>query len=211
MKNMSRFPLIAMLLMAVLSCANLFGLSIAGLAVILGVACFFIQKALTKQTLPESGLDIRAIGKQLKDRKLWIWIALPLLMDVVCYFLGKSFVPGYVEHVLGRVDTILSLDQVALLVVQLAVLALGEEIAWRGFFQNQLSKALPLWSTLIIPSLFFAIGHVAAGNLGVVIYDVFFIFVNSILYGVIFQKTQNAWISGISHFAANLFSLLILF
>jgi len=31
-----------------------------------------------------------------------------------------------------------------------------------------------------------------------------------VLYGIIFYKTNNAWVSGLSHFAANLFSILVL-
>ncbi|HBC29880.1 MAG TPA: CPBP family intramembrane metalloprotease, partial [Clostridiales bacterium] len=44
----------------------------------------------------------------------------------------------------------------------------------------------------------------------IVTYDIFFVFINSILYGIIFYKSKNAWISAISHFAANLFSVIVL-
>lgn len=33
---------------------------------------------------------------------------------------------------------------------------------------------------------------------------------NSVLYGIIFLKTNNAWMSAISHFSANLFSIIVL-
>ncbi|MFB6467871.1 hypothetical protein ACE38V_13860 [Cytobacillus sp. Hz8] len=38
----------------------------------------------------------------------------------------------------------------------------------------------------------------------------FFVFVYSVLYGIIFHKSNNAWVSAFSHFAANLFSVIIL-
>lgn len=44
----------------------------------------------------------------------------------------------------------------------------------------------------------------------IVAYDISFVFINSILYGIIFYKTNNAWISAISHFIANLFSVIVL-
>jgi membrane protease YdiL (CAAX protease family) len=96
------------------------------------------------------------------------------------------------------------------MIIQLAFLALGEEIAWRAFFQRQLSKALPIIPTLLISSLLFAVGHFNQGDAVIVLYDVFFVFINSVLYGIIFHKTNNAWINAISHFVANLFSIIVL-
>ena len=89
-------------------------------------------------------------------------------------------------------------------------LALGEEIAWRAFFQKRLNKVLPIIPTLLISSILFAIGHFNQGDTVIVIFDIFFVFINSILYGVIFYRTNNAWISAISHFIANLFSVIVL-
>lgn len=85
-----------------------------------------------------------------------------------------------------------------------------EEIGWRALFQNHLNKVLPIIPVLFITSVLFAFGHLTEGNTIIVIYDIFFIFINSILYGIIFHKTNNAWISAISHFMANLFSIIVL-
>jgi membrane protease YdiL (CAAX protease family) len=62
---------------------------------------------------------------------------------------------------------------------------------------------------LLSSSLLFALGHFKAGNPVIVAYGLFFIFINSILYGVIFHKTKNAWVSGIAHFAANMFEVIL--
>ena len=113
-------------------------------------------------------------------------------------------------NVLARTEVFVSFDKVVIMIFQLALLALGEEIAWRAFFQKQLSKALPIIPTLLISSVLFAIGHFNQGNAVIVLYDVFFVFINSVLYGIIFRKTNNAWISAISHFVANLFSIIVL-
>jgi len=135
---------------------------------------------------------------------------MPLVMDALSITVGKLFLPGYIDHVISRVEPFISIDKVVLIFVELAVLALGEEIAWRAFFQKQLQKALPIVPVLFISSMLFSIGHITSGSFIIVAYDVFFVFVNSILYGIIFHKTNNAWISTISHFTANLFSIIIL-
>ncbi len=203
-------PLIAMFAMAIVSFSNLFGIKIAGISVIIGVVSFFINKAFQKQSFKDSGFDVKAIRTDLKDRKIWLWIALPLIMNLVCFVISKLFLPEYMKHVLARTEIFVSFESVILLVLQLAILALGEEIAWRAFFQNQLSKILQIIPTLLISSVLFAFGHFTEGNIIIVTYDIFFVFVNSILYGIIFHKSNNAWISAISHFTANLFGIVIL-
>lgn len=209
MKNIHKVALIAMIIMAVVSFSNLFGLKIAGLSVIIGIAFFFINKAVEKQPFAGSGLDISAIGANFKDRRIWLWVALPLIMDAVSITLSRLFLPEYIEHVIARSENFVSFDKAAIMIVQLALLALGEEIAWRAFFQKQLNKALPIVPTLLISSVLFAFGHIAQGDPTIVVFDVFFVFINSVLYGIIFYKTDNAWVSGISHFVANLFSIIV--
>lgn len=210
MTNIKKLPLAAMLAMAVISFSNLFGLRIAGASVIIGVACFFINNAYEKQPSAGSGLDIKAIGVNLKDRQIWLWVILPLIMDAVSITLARAFLPRYIEHVLARTEVFVSFDRVVLMVFQLAVLALGEEIAWRAFFQKQLSKGLSTLPVLLISSVLFALGHWTQGSTIVVLYDVFFVFLNSILYGIVFYKSTNAWVSAMSHFIANLFSVIVL-
>lgn len=208
---MKKLVAAAMIIMTALSFTNLFGINIAGIAVFVGVISFFINNAVVRPMFSSSGLDFKAIGSNLRDRGIWIWIILPLLMDVVAMILSKFLVPEYTSYIISRAAGFVSFDSsIPFLVVQLAVLALGEEIAWRAFFQKQLVKTLPIAAALAISSGLFALGHVASGSLTVVAYNVFFVFINSILYGIIFHKTNNAWISALSHFVANLFSIVIL-
>lgn len=209
-KEINKVCIIAMIAMGAISFTNLFGLPVAGISVFIGVIFFFINKGMIKQGFDRSGLDFNAIRTNLKVRSIWFWIAMPLVMDAVSITIGKLFLPEYINHVISRAVPFISIDKVILLLVQLAVLALGEEIAWRAFFQKQFQKVLPIAPVLIISSIFFSIGHITDGSLAIVAFDIFFVFINSILYGVIFHKTNNAWISTISHFTANLFSIIIL-
>lgn len=199
-----------MIVMAIVSFSNFLGLSIAGISVIVGIAFFFINRVLGKDVTSNNSLNMKAIGTNLKDKPIWFWIVLPLIMNVISFIVATLFLPEFVEHIYDRTRFMVSLDKLLLLVVQLAILALGEEIAWRGFFQKQLNKWLPIIPTLILTSILFSLGHFAVGNVVVASYDIFFIFINSILYGVVFYKTNNVWISAISHFIANLFSVIVI-
>lgn len=206
-KNMNSTFLLAM---TVISVTQLFGMGIAGVSVCLGLAFFFIDKAIRKTPFSKSGLNIRAIGSTLKERKIWLWILLPTVLDALSIALSKLVLPEYIGHVLSRTEMFVSFDNVLFIIFQLALLALGEEIAWRAFFQQQINQYISFMPSLIICSVLFAIGHIASGNPIIVFYDIFFVFLNSIVYGIVFYKSKNAWISAISHFTANLFGIIIL-
>lgn len=208
MKHIKKSSLIALLIMTALSFTNLFGLPIAGMSVLIGVAFFFLDKG--KAPLSQSGFDFKGIGKALSDKTMWPWLVSPLVMDLVAVGLAKLVLPEFMEHVLSRAAMLASFDKVALLAVQLVVFAIGEEIAYRAFFQNKAQQILPVPLAILLTSVLFGIGHIVAGNPVVIAYDVFFVMVNGFLYGIIFYKTRNAWVSAIAHFASNLFSMMIL-
>lgn len=131
-------------------------------------------------------------------------------MNFINITIAILIIHEYIEHVLARTEIFITFDKIFLMIFQLAVLALGEEIAWRAFFQKQLNKAFSITTVLLISSLLFSVAHFSQGDIMIVVFDIFFVFVNSILYGIIFHKTNNAWFSAISHFLANLFSIIIL-
>lgn len=210
MKNIKKMPLVGLIIMAVISFSNLAGSNVAGVSVILGVVFFFINKVREKQQYSGSGLDIKAISANIKDKKIWFWILLPLIMDAIYTIIAKLYIPEYIEFEITRAGTFVSFDIGLLSVLQLIFFALGEEIAWRAFFQNQLRKALPIIPVLAISSLLFALGHYKNGTPIVVAFSISTVFINSILYGIVFHKTNNAWISTISHFIANLSGVIFL-
>jgi uncharacterized protein len=208
-ENIKRLPLMVMIAMVILSFTNLFGLNIAGASIILGVVFFFINKAFDKQPMTGSGLDIKAIGTNLKDKKIWFWIILPLIIHAISIVISKLFLPEYIEYETTRAGAFVQIELSISSVLQFLVFALGEEIAWRAFFQKQLSKVFSITPVLLSSSLLFSLGHFKMGNPVVVAYGLLIIFINSFLYGVVFHKTKNAWISTISHFVANIFEVII--
>jgi hypothetical protein len=61
-------------------------------------------------------------------------------------------------------------------------------------------------SVLFLPEY---IDHVVLRAGKLVAFDLSFVFINSLLYGIIFHKTNNVYISALSHFSANLFSIIV--
>ena len=215
MNEINKLPLIAIILMAIFSLASISGIgsdkvtaSFAGITLIIGISIFFITSSKEKDGGNKNQLDIKTFLKALKDKQMSILILMPSIMNIICYLIAKLFVPEFVDHVAGRID-FLALDKFLLLIIQFMVAALAEEIAWRAFFQKQLSKVITFVPALIISSVLFALCHYTQGNIIVVAYDILFVFVNAIFYGIIFYKTDNAFVSATAHFLANLLAATV--
>lgn len=209
-KKPSMIAMIIMVIMAIVSFTNLFGFSLSSAAIILGIVFFFVDKMLERQPMRGSGLDIKAIGENLKDKKIWIWLLLPIVFDAICVVLSKLLLPEYIMYETARAGAFVPVEISVSSILLFFVFALGEEIAWRAFFQNKFSRILPVVPAVLITSLLFTLGHYQQGDTVVVLFGLVFTFINSIIYGVIFHKTKNAWISTLSHYAANIFEVILL-
>ncbi len=97
----------------------------------------------------------------------------------------------------------LSFNKIPLLIGQVILAAWGEEIAFRGFFVGKAMKIFPFWLCAAVSSIVFAAGHIAPGDAGLVLYDVAGIFIDSVLYAIVYRKSGNCMISTIAHILSN--------
>lgn len=209
MKKTHKSVMIPLIIMTIISLLCLFKIEIGGerlqlasFTLIIGIVAFFVTRKTNDDK--SEGLNYKTIFALLKNKNIIILIFMPLVMNVMSLLIAKLFVPEFIEHLTARTD-FLAFNMLPVLIVELVIAALGEEIAWRAFFQKQVSKIFPFVPSLIVSSALFSICHFNQGSAIVVTYDLVFICINAIIYGVIFKKTDNAVISTISHFIANLF------
>ncbi len=177
---------------------------IAGYAVFVGIACFFLVEALAKTKGAESGLRFKTVFADMKKPGVLLWMLLPIV-SVIATHAGGTLIFGkeFTSHILGRTSSMLSFDKIPLLIGQLIIAALGEEIAFRGFFAGKAMKIFPFWLCAVVSSVTFAAGHIAAGNAGLVFYDVATIFIDSIIYTIVYRKSGNCLASTVSHIFSN--------
>lgn len=209
MKKTHKSVMIPLIIMTIISLLCLFKIEIGGerlqlasFTLIIGIVAFFVTRKTNDDK--SEGLNYKTIFALLKNKNIIILIFMPLVMNVMSLLIAKLFVLEFIEHLTARTD-FLAFNMLPVLIVELVIAALGEEIAWRAFFQKQVSKIFPFVPSLIVSSALFSICHFNQGSAIVVTYDLVFICINAIIYGVIFKKTDNAFISTISHFIANLF------
>lgn len=209
MTKKEKVSLIAILCMTIFSFSGLLKLfaenlaNLASVTLLIGIVFYFI----TREPEEKDGMSLKAIPKLFKDWKVILLVLAPIASAMVCNVLAKILVPAFLEHLAER-TAFLSFDKMLILIVELLVAALGEEIAWRGFFLNKLSKKIKWIPALLVSSCLFAICHLNAGIIAVVMYDLLFVAIDSMLYGLVYKKTRNIPVCTISHFLANLFSVL---
>lgn len=199
------FTVLGLITMILLSLTKIVPSSqIAGFGVFVGIAFFFIVEALTKTQDADSGLRFKTIAMDIRKPGVLLWTLLPVVSAIATLIVGNLIFSGdFVSHVIGRSDSILSFNMIPLLAVQVVIAALGEEIAFRGFFVGKAMKIFPFWPCAVVSSIVFAAGHIAPGNAGLVIYDVTTIFIDSIIYTIVYRKSGNCLISTISHILSN--------
>lgn len=182
---------------------------IAGYSIFAGIAFFFITEAVDKTRGLESGLRFNTIAADLKKPGVIIWMLLPSVSGIVTLVVGNQIFSGeFVAHVMGRTGSILSFNETPLLICQTVIAAFGEEIAYRGFFLGKSLNLFPIWFCAAASSAVFAAGHIAAGNAGIVAYDIATIFIDSLIFSVIYYKSENCVISTFSHILGNAISLV---
>ena len=214
MKKLNK-TIIFLIVMILLSLTNLLNikvdgevLKLSGISVIVGVVAFFVTRK-TNKTKNE-GLNIKTIFKDFKNHpKSIIFALLPFVSLILCTVIANKFIPEFNEHLKERINFTISTDLMRT-ILTMAVLTLGEEIAWRGFFQKQTTKKIKFIPSIILTSLLFALGHFSAGNFTIVAYDLLFVFIDSSLFGLVFKETDNAWCSWIPHFLADVLALFLI-
>ena len=199
--------------MILLEAVNTFSsLHLDGCALVVGLASFFIVEAVSVTHRKKSGLRFKTIPADLKKPGVQFVLLLPIASAIVSYFLGKLLLGNrIVEHVLARISPMLSLSKIPLLAGQLAITALIEEIAFRGFFVGKGMKLFPYWLCMLVSSAVFAAGHLYPGDTAVVAFDLFWVFIDSLIFSAIYRKTGNCVVSAIAHFLANSVGLILLF
>ena len=193
--------LVALIIFAILALSPL-----SGLAIIFAIVYFVYGR---RKNIGDSVFTFHWDKTKEDFRKYWWLILLPLVSVIGQVVFAHYAMPTFNEHVMTRVEPMLHMGSLLLLIPQLLILAFGEELAFRGFAQEKLSNITNPKIAIIAVSFLFAVGHLSIGSAGVVMYDIGFVFLDSILYGVLFLKTRNVYLTTTAHFFANVAGIYI--
>lgn len=184
----------------------------AAYAVFLGILAFFTGCIITGRKPRRCGLSFMDFFEDMRKPGVYFWLFVPVFTAILPSLIGDSiFNNAYSASVLERAGRYLSYDNFWLLMIEIVVLALGEEIAWRGFFVGSTMKTYPFWFCMAGSSFLFALGHMRGVVSPLMLFDLFFIFVNSCIFTIIYKKSGNCAVSAISHIMGNVVGLMVCF
>ena len=176
---------------------------------IAGLACFFLIEGIEKTPDSESGLSFKRFFPDLKKPGVLLLILFMLVLSPGEMLLSKAvFGSAYIDHVLGRVN-VPGLDQLPLLLFNQIVSVLGEEIEFRAFFVGKGMKRFSFWPVAVAGAVLFAAAHYTAGPAGIVAWDLAGIFIDAILFAILYRRTGNCLISFIPHFLNNMIGFFL--
>ena len=186
----------------------------SGYALIVGIALFFVVEAVEKTPGGESGLRFKTFPDDLKKPRVLLWVLLPIGLTIAVIVCGKLFFEEryreYIEHVIGRTSLEMNFSNFLTWGLTSAVSVLGEEIAFRGFLVGKGSKVLPKGICVLGSAVLFALGHIAAGSSGIVVFDLSEIFIDAVFYAFAFLSSGNCLVSFIPHCLNNYLGLLLI-
>jgi membrane protease YdiL (CAAX protease family) len=178
------------------------------LGILIPVVYLIAERGLRRRTWAEIGLSPRGLLAGLRQN--WGWALLVAVGTQALAAVGSYLlVPEYFRHVTERLPFDLSAFNVGLFVA-LGFATLGEEIIYRGLFQGRISAWMPAGAAIALTSLVFAAMHYTPGAALIVAIDLAFVLVDSLIYGIIFQRSRSVWVSWIPHFAADIVGLVLI-
>jgi uncharacterized protein len=179
-----------------------------GLISLVPILYFFVERAIRKDGTQQGGFRLKKLAQDL--RSTWGWILLVAVgMQGAFLLIFKYISPETLLHIQERLPS--GGELTTALIVAILIGPLGEEIAYRGLFQERFGWMMPQWAAILTTSALFALMHFTAGPSEVVFWDLLGVFVDSLIYGIIYAKTRNIYASYIAHLLADSVALTSLF
>jgi membrane protease YdiL (CAAX protease family) len=172
------------------------------------IVYLLVERPLRHRTWSDLGFKFHTFWPDLRAN--WVWfILVALISQPVTGYLAKVFYPEYLNHVVARLPFGEGIGWAVLLPL-LAISLMGEELTYRTLIQGRLTPFLGIPLAIITASLLFGFAHFAPGPFGVVAIDIGMIFIDSILYGVIYARSGNIVVSWLAHFVGDILGLIVI-
>jgi len=174
---------------------------------VIPIIYLLIEKRRRHRSWEEIGFNIKTVQVDIKIN--WLWITLVgVISPLLTFYIGKYYIPGYIEHVKSRLP--MDVKVIIPAIISITIGTFLEEIIFRGFVQGRLEWFIAPVKAIIISSILFAFMHYSDGSIAIVIFDMSGIFIDSILFGIIFTKTKNIFTSWIGHYFSDLIGMICL-
>jgi len=166
-----------------------------------------------KKLWSEAGIKRGFVGDFKSVLPLFAIVA--LVLQILSPVLGVSYLFGFysdeLAHITGRLT--FTFGTAAVLVAASVVLTLLEEMVFRVTIQERLGWFIGTPAAIVLASFLFGVAHEigTTGSLPVVLTDYGGVVLDGLFYGVVYAKTHNLAVTWVTHLAADIVGIVVLF
>lgn len=176
---------------------------------LLPIAYLLIERRMRQRTWADLGFKFNTFWADLRAN--WFWFVLVGVISQPAWLLiERATVPEIVDHIIGRLPFPLTTGGLLVYAVPLAIALVGEELTYRTLIQGRLTPFIGTTAAIIVASLIFGISHYSPGQFTVVVLDISSIVFDSILFGVIYSRSNNLIVAWAAHFLGDVLGLVLL-
>jgi membrane protease YdiL (CAAX protease family) len=176
---------------------------------LLPIAYVLIERKIRQRTWADLGFKFNTFWADLRAN--WLWFVLAGIVSQPVWFLVERAVgPEIVDHIIERLPFPPTAGGLFVYAIPLAIALIGEELTHRTLIQGRLTPFIGTTAAIIVASLVFGISHYAAGPFAIVALDISSIIFDSILFGIIYARSNNLIVAWAAHFLGDILGLVFL-
>ena len=177
--------------------------------VLLPIAYLLIERRIRNRTWTDLGFKFNTFWADLRAN--WFWFVLVGVISQPAWFLiERAIDPAIIDHIVERLPFPATAGGLLVYAVPLAIALIGEELTHRTLIQGRLSPFIGATAAIAVASLVFGISHYSPGQFVIVAVDISSIVFDSILFGIIYARSNNLIVSWAAHLLGDILGLAFL-
>jgi membrane protease YdiL (CAAX protease family) len=173
------------------------------------IAYLLIERRIRNRTWADLGFKFNTFWADLRAN--WFWFVLVGVVSQPAWFLiERAVAPEIVDHIIERLPFPPTAGGLFVYAIPLAIVLIGEELTHRTLIQGRLTPFIGIPAAIAVASLVFGISHYSPGPFAIVALDISSIVFDSILFGIIYARSNNLIVSWAAHLLGDILGLVFL-
>jgi len=176
---------------------------------LLPIAYLLIERRIRNRTWADLGFKFDTFWADLRAN--WFWFVLVgIISQPIWFLIERTIDPEILDHIIERLPFPAPAGGLLVYVIPLAFALIGEELTHRTLIQGRLTPFIGAPAAIVVTSLVFGISHYSPGAFAVVAIDIGSIVIDSVLFGVIYARSNNLIVTWAAHLLGDILGLVCL-
>lgn len=173
------------------------------------IAYLLIERRIRQRTWTDLGFKSKTFWADLRANWFWFLMA-GVISQPAWFFAERALMPETLRHVAERLPFLPSAGGLLVYIPILAIVLLGEELTHRTLIQGRLTPFIGIPAAIGVASLVFGLSHYSPGPFAIVAMDISSIIFDSILFGIMYARSNNIFVPWVAHLLGDVLGLLLL-